>query len=58
MTPIAMKHTAIIPTVVDSDDPVDEKIHDFIQEKVNAWSQVGYTHIGSMSEINMEEAKV
>lgn len=52
------KHTAIIPTVVDSDNPVDEKIHDFIQEKLNAWSQAEYTHIGLVSEVNAEEAKV
>lgn len=58
MMPIVMKDTVIIPTVVDSDNPVDEKIHAFTQEKLNAWSQVGYTHIGSVSEINAEEAKV
>lgn len=58
MVLIVMKHTAIIPTVVDSDNPVDEKIHDFIQEKLNAWSQVGYTHIGLVSEVNAEETKV
>lgn len=50
-TPMVMKHTVIIPTVVISDNPVDEKIQ-------NAWSQVGYTHIGTVSEINAEEAKV
>lgn len=51
MMPMVMKHTVIIPTVVDSENPVDEKIQ-------NAGSQVGYTHIGSVSGINAEEAKV
>lgn len=51
MTPIVMKHTVIIPTVVDSGNPVDEKIHDFIQENLNAWSQVGHTHIGSSQKL-------
>lgn len=34
-------HPVIIPTLPDSDGPVDEKINDFIQKKFSAWSQVG-----------------
>ena len=34
MTPMVMKHTVIIPTVVDSENPVDEKD---IEHMVTGW---------------------
>jgi hypothetical protein len=55
---ITTKHEVVIPTIADSDNPVNEKTNDFIQKKYNTWSRVGYTHIGLVTEIKEEEAKV
>lgn len=43
MKTVTIKHPVIIPIVADSDEPVDEKINDFIQKKCSAWSRVGHT---------------
>lgn len=58
MKTIIIKHPVIIPTLADSDNPVNGKINDFIQKKCNTWSRVGYTHIGLVTEVNAGEAKV
>lgn len=49
---ITIKHPINIPTLADSDNPVNEKIKDFIQKKCNTRSRVGCTHSGLVTEVN------